>query len=403
MITPQIHHAEFKRLQVLESYSILDTLPEEDYDNLAAIASQICDTPIAIIGFIDANRHWFKSRVGTPLNENSRDYSFCGHAINDNQNIFIVPDARVDDRFQDNPITKGEAPILFYAGVSLIDDATGLPVGTICVLDHQPKNLSEGQINSLQALSRQTMKLLELRANKLKLEKNIALLEKKNQDLERFSYSAAHDLKSPLSNISGLSTVLIESYENKIDGEAIEVIGLIKSSALKLKEMIDNLLVISKAESVADTSNDEVLVATLETELKNLLSFEENCKIVLSSNVVALYINKTILEQILLNLISNAIKYNNKENIQITISINAEADSYIISVQDNGLGILPEHQKIIFDEFEVVAEQDRFGEKGSGIGLATVKRLVDAYKGTIQVSSEIGKGSLFTFNLPRLK
>ncbi len=94
MITPEIHQSEVKRLQVLESYSILDTLPEEDYDNLAAIASQICDTPIAIIGFIDANRHWFKSRVGTELNENVRDFSFCGHAINSANNVFIVPDTR---------------------------------------------------------------------------------------------------------------------------------------------------------------------------------------------------------------------------------------------------------------------------------------------------------------------
>lgn len=403
MITPERHQSEVKRLQVLESYSILDTLPEEDYDNLAAIASQICDTPIAIIGFIDANRHWFKSRVGTEFNDNARDFSFCGHAINSANNVFIVPDTRRDTRFQDNPLVTGESQILFYAGVSLLDDNTGLPIGTICVLDHEPKNLSEGQINSLQALSRQTMKLLELRANKLKLEKNIALLEKKNQDLERFAYSAAHDLKSPLSNISGLSTLLIESYEDKIDGEAIEVIGLIRSSALKLKDMIDNLLLISKAESVAEISNEEVLVTTLETELKNLLSFEDNCTITLQTNVVALYINKTILEQILLNLISNAIKYNNKKDIQITISIHAEAASYTISVQDNGLGILPEHQDIIFDEFEVVEEQDRFGEKGSGIGLATVKRLVQAYKGNIEVSSEIGKGSLFTFSLPRLK
>lgn len=403
MITPQIHHSEFKRLQVLESYSILDTLPEEDYDNLAAIASQICDTPIAIIGFIDANRHWFKSRVGTELNDNARDFSFCGHAINSADNVFIVPDTRRDTRFQDNHLVTGESQILFYAGVSLLDDNTGLPIGTICVLDHEPKNLSEGQINSLQALSRQTMKLLELRANKFKLEKNIALLEKKNQDLERFAYSAAHDLKSPLVNISGLSTHLIDNYEGKIDSEVIEIIDLINTSSLKLKEMIDNLLVISKAESIADASKDEVLISELETELKSLLAFEQNYKIVLNSNVVALYINKTILEQILINLISNAIKYNNKEDIQITISIQAEATIYTISVQDNGLGILPEHQKIIFEEFEVVAEQDRFGEKGSGIGLATVKRLVDAYGGTIQVSSEIGKGSLFTFSLPRLK
>ena len=403
MIAPTLHKSESQRIKALESYSILDTMPEDDYDDLVLIASQICDTPIAIIGFVDEKRHWFKSKVGTEITENQRDLSFCGHAINSESNVFIVPDTRMDVRFKDNPLVNGDMQIGFYAGVSLLDDRTGLPIGTICVIDHQPKNLSNNQINSLRALSTQTMKLLELREKNNKLKKNIALLEKKNQDLERFAYSAAHDLKSPLVNISGLSAHLIDDYEGKIDSEVIEIIDLINTSALKLKEMIDNLLVISKAESVADTSEDEVLISELETELKSLLAFEENYKIVLNANVVALYINKTILEQILINLISNAIKYNNKEDIQITISIQAEATSYTISVQDNGLGILPEHQKIIFEEFEVVAEQDRFGEKGSGIGLATVKRLVDAYGGTIQVSSEIGQGSLFTFSLPRLK
>lgn len=403
MIAPTLHKSESQRIKALESYSILDTMPEDDYDDLVLIASQICDTPIAIIGFIDEKRHWFKSKIGTEITENQRDLSFCGHAINSESNVFIVPDTRMDARFKDSPLVNGEMQIGFYAGVSLLDDRTGLPIGTICVIDHQPKNLSNNQINSLRALSTQTMKLLELREKNNKLKKNIDLLEKKNQDLERFAYSAAHDLKSPLVNISGLSAHLIDDYEGKIDSEVIEIIELINTSALKLKEMIDNLLVISKAESVADTSNDEVLISELETELKSLLAFEENYKIVLDSNVVALYINKTILEQILINLISNAIKYNNKEDIQITISIQAAATSYTISVQDNGRGILPEHQNIIFEEFEVVAEQDRFGEKGSGIGLATVKRLVDAYGGTIQVSSEIGKGSQFTFTLPRLK
>lgn len=403
MIAPTTHKLESQRIKALESYSILDTMPEDDYDDLVLIASQICDTPIAIIGFVDEKRHWFKSKIGIEITENQRDLSFCGHAINSESNVFIVPDTRMDARFKDNPLVNGEMQIGFYAGVSLLDDRTGLPIGTICVIDHQPKNLSNNQINSLRALSTQTMKLLELRDKNNKLKKNIALLQKKNQDLERFAYSAAHDLKSPLVNISGLSAHLIDDYEGKIDSEVIEIIELINTSALKLKEMIDNLLVISKAESVVDTSKDEVLISELETELKSLLAFEENYKIVLDSNVVALYINKTILEQILINLISNAIKYNNKEDIQITISIQAAATSYTISVQDNGRGILPEHQNIIFEEFEVVAEQDRFGEKGSGIGLATVKRLVDAYGGTIDVSSEIGKGSQFTFTLPRLK
>jgi GAF domain-containing protein len=177
MIAPTLHQSEYQRLKALESYSILDTLPEEDYNNLAVIASQICDAPIAVIGFIDADRHWFKAQVGVDLTENSRELSFCGHAINESSNYFIIPDARIDERFHNNPLVTGYLNTVFYAGVSLIDDVSGLPIGTICVLDHKPKSLDKDQIASLQALSKQTMKLLELRANKLKLERTIALLE----------------------------------------------------------------------------------------------------------------------------------------------------------------------------------------------------------------------------------
>lgn len=401
MIAPKKYILEEERIKLLESYSILDTLPEAEYDNLTLIASQICGTPIALITFLDEERQWFKSHTGLDISETPRDYSFCAYAINDPENIFIIPDARNDVRFHDNPIVAGQENVIFYAGVPLTNE-DGMPLGTICVIDHKPKVLTPDQIRSLKALSVQTMKLLELRLKKLQLEKTLEALEKKNQELDRFAYIAAHDLKSPLANISGLSDVFIDNYNEIIDEEGREIIHLIKSSSFKLREMIDSLLAYSKSNILQKENNSEVSISVLEKEFSNLFIFKNNCSITFKSNVSFLLINKSAIEQILLNLVTNAIKYNDKENIEIEIEIIEESDCYKIAVSDNGPGISEEFHNVIFEIFEVVSTVDRYGVKGNGIGLATVKKIVEAFDGTINVESEMGKGSKFIFTLSRV-
>ena len=401
MIAAEKYILEEERIKLLESYSILDTLPEIEYDNLTMIASQICGTPIALITFLDEERQWFKSHTGLDISETPRDYSFCAYAINDPENIFIIPDARNDVRFHDNPIVVGQENVIFYAGVPLTNE-DGMPLGAICVIDHKPKVLTPAQIRSLKVLSVQTMKLLESRLKKLQLEKTLEALEKKNQELERFAYIAAHDLKSPLANISGLSDVFIDNYNKIIDEEGREIIQLIKTSSSKLGEMIDSLLADSKSNILTKENKSKISISVLEIELSNLFIFKNNCSITFKSNVSFLFINKTAIEQILINLVTNAIKYNDKENIEIEIEIIEESDCYKIAVCDNGPGILKEFHKVIFDIFEVVSTVDRYGVKGNGIGLATVKKIVEAFDGTINVESEMGKGSKFIFTLSRV-
>lgn len=159
MITPKKHNNEEERLRDLESYSIIDSLPESDYDNLTRIASQICNTPISLVSLLDDKRQWFKSHHGLEISQTPKDYAFCAHAINDSNNIFIVEDARKDERFHDNPLVTGDPNIVFYAGVPLISE-NGYPLGTLCVIDNKPKTLTKDQILSLDALSKQAMNLL---------------------------------------------------------------------------------------------------------------------------------------------------------------------------------------------------------------------------------------------------
>ena len=401
MITPEKYKNEDERIKLLDSYSILDTLPELDYDNLTVIAAAICGTPISLITFIDEERQWFKSRHGIDVSETSRDYSFCAHAINDPNNVLIIEDSRKDIRFFDNPAVSGNPNIIFYAGVPLINEM-GLPLGTLCVIDHKPKTLSENQIRSLKALSDQIMKLLELRLKSIELEKVIVKLEKKNQELEIFAHIAAHDLKSPLANVSGLAEVFIETYGSIIDAEGQEIMQLIINSANKLRQMIDGLLDYSKTDKMIVENRTEVNLKILNNEISNLFIFQNNCSITFISNLISIKTNKTALEQILINLVANAIKYNDKEIAVIEIEILEEDKFYKIVVSDNGPGILKEDYDTIFEIFKVVSAEDRYGQKGNGIGLATVKKIVEDLGGTIYVKSEIGKGSKFIFTLARL-
>ena len=267
MIKPEKFLKEEERLNLLESYAILDTLPEQEYDNLTMIASQICNTPIAFISFIDNERQWFKSLRGLNMKELERDLSICGHAINDPSNVMVIPDTRNDVRFFDNPAVTGEANVVFYAGVPLVNDK-GIPLGTLCVIDNKPKTLTDVQIASLKALSQQTMKLLELRINKLQLEKTLVTLKKTNTELERFAYTAAHDLKSPLANIVGLSDFLISSHSDAMNQEVNEILNLIKNSSNKLKEMIDSLLTYSKSNTIEKEKTSVINISVLENELR---------------------------------------------------------------------------------------------------------------------------------------
>ena len=160
MKAPKFPTNEEERLIAVKSYSIIDTLPESDYDNLTELAATICDVPIALITILDKQRNFFKSHYGISFNESPRELSFCGHAILEDD-IFIVNDAREDIRFVDNPLLE-EQNVVFYAGVPLLDPS-GFKLGTICIFDHIPRELSESQIKALKTLGKQVVNLLELR------------------------------------------------------------------------------------------------------------------------------------------------------------------------------------------------------------------------------------------------
>ncbi|MET1053976.1 MAG: ATP-binding protein [Pedobacter sp.] len=159
---------ERERQAALDSYHILDTAEEKDFDDLTTLASAICQTPIALVSLVDNDRQWFKSHKGLQAIETPRDFSFCAHAIASSAEIMTVPDATKDVRFADNPLVTGETNITFYAGVPLVN-TDGFALGTLCVIDHNTRELSNEQVNSLIIIAKQVTDKLELRRKNLEL------------------------------------------------------------------------------------------------------------------------------------------------------------------------------------------------------------------------------------------
>ncbi len=400
MKTPEIPLNEESRLKALKEYSILDTLPQKEYDDITQLASQICGTSISTISLIDEKRQWFKSKVGLSVDSTPKDVSFCGHAIVDPDNIFTVKDSRLDSRFSDNPLVVGEPHVIFYTGVPLVSPE-GFALGTLCVIDDKPKELNEQQLKTLKALSNQVVSLFELRKSKMMLERLTNDLESRNSALEKFARVAAHDIKSPLNNISSLTEILLHQYSNDLDDDAQMMMRMLDTSSQTLRELVDGILEHSKSDHILTETRTIFNLGKLVDQCIELLNNRQEYQITRDFGEVLIAVNKVGLQQILLNLIGNSIKYNDKPKVIISINFAEDEEYYKFQVQDNGLGIEEKNLSKIFDIFEVVNNQDRFGKKGTGIGLSTVKKLVEGLGGQMNVSSKVGEGTVFSFTIAK--
>jgi GAF domain-containing protein len=182
-MSPPTPQQEKRRLNVLWQYDVLDTVPEELFDDLTELAARICEAPIALISLVDEKRQWFKSKVGTSVSETSRDISFCAHAIKQSD-LFIVPDATKDARFAKNPLVTSDPKIRFYAGAPLIT-TDGYALGTLCVIDKVPRDLRTDQRQALIILARHVVSQLELRRRSRDLSRARSQQAKMRVEVER--------------------------------------------------------------------------------------------------------------------------------------------------------------------------------------------------------------------------
>jgi signal transduction histidine kinase len=398
MTSAPVPHNEQERLKALYQYDILDTIREAEFDDITRIASDICNTPISLVSIVDANRLWFKSTHGIITTETSRQFAFCAHAISQPDDVFVVSDTASDPRFAHTPQVTGDPHIAFYAGVPLMNPE-GYALGTLCVWDSKPRHLAPEQIKGLQALARQIVTMLELRRKMRELKEKQAELTRAYNDLDKFASIASHDLKSPLNNIISLTNLLKDGYAGKLEEEANEYIEYISTAANQLSEMVNGILKYSKASRMLTEEMEDVDLNVLVGELTTLLH-APNAAISFIGDTAIIHTSRIALKQILLNLISNAIKHNAGKDIEIKVSLHIAPALYTFNVLDNGKGIPEEDTDRIFELFETGS--NNVGNEGaSGIGLTIVKRLVGKMGGSIAVHSTPGEGTTFTFSIAR--
>lgn len=177
---------EAARVAALNRYAILDSEPEEAFDDLVLLTAYVCKTPMALLSLVDDHRQWFKSAVGVQIKETPREISVCAHAIQQRE-LFIVPDMREDARFRDNPLVTSEPRIRFYAGTPLVNE-DGFALGTLCVLDREPRELDDDQKDALKSLGRLALRQMELR-------KNLQMLKEALTDRTREEHARELEIK----------------------------------------------------------------------------------------------------------------------------------------------------------------------------------------------------------------
>ena len=400
MISPKLPENEKARQKAVEKYKLLDTYPEESYDNITSIIGYITESPVSLITLLDNDRNFFKSKRGLEFSESPRGVSFCGHAILSEAEITIIKDARLDERFYNNPLVT-EHNAVFYAGVPLINPE-GYRLGTLCVFDTNPRELKDAQINALKTMAKQVVILFEKHFQNSQLLELQDDLKRRNSNLKKFTDIVSHDIKSPLANIIALTDLLAEENKDSLNDNSKQYIEYLKSSSFALKNYVDGLYSFYENDTILKRKKEPILFSELMEIVQTMTQrFDEKIEFNYSSESKNITINKSALLQIFLNLVTNAIKYNNKPEIRIDINCTETNDHYQFMVKDNGNGIPEKNLSTIFDIFSVVGEKDRYGNTGSGVGLATVKKLVNNQDGEITLVSQESMGSTFYFTIAK--
>ncbi|PHI18434.1 hypothetical protein CEQ90_17950 [Lewinellaceae bacterium SD302] len=397
MISAPVPENEIQRLAALRRYQILDTLEEEEYDNLVKIAAEICNTPISLISLVDEDRQWFKAKVGMDAPQTSREVAVCAHNILLPEEPLVVPNMLEDDRFYDSPLVTDGIEMKFYAGVPLIAEG-GEAIGSLCVIDRQPRELTNGQLEALKALSRQVMVLLNSRLKNFQLEEQQRKMEMAFTNLNEFANIISHDLRAPLRIIDQYIEVIEEDFPALIKGDLSSHLTTIKDSAHNARNMVQGVLQYCRSINVLQDPQDPFRVNEMLRQLIEEEIDSDKFTVLYPEEEIWLVTSKLALRQIFQNLIANAVRYHDKDKGHLEVTYKFEDGSHLFGVRDDGPGIPDNYQKSIFKLFQTAGNS---GDKrdSHGIGLTIVKKLVNALGGEVWLESVVGEGSTFYFTL----
>lgn len=384
---------ERARLAALYDAAILDTPEEYEFDQVAALAAETCNTPIALVTLIDEHRQWFKAHKGVDTRETHRDLSLCAHAIF-SRGPFVVNDATLDPRFADNPLVIGAPHIRFYAGIPL-QTSDGFAVGTLCVMGNQARELSEREERALLVLAHHVANLIDLRRAHNNTHRLLKELRERSSTQERITHTAtrlltvvAHDVRGPLASI--IAAIDLD------DTDLAPLREEIRAQATLARELLDQILswarTMMRGGPTVEYNVDMVHVVNEVVHNATIAAGRKQTTVSTDIQVTTLDTDPNLMRFILHTVVTNAVKFTSNGHIDIRLHSN-NLGRTILEVSDTGVGMSPETLQRLFDWGRRSVETGTHKERGAGLALLLVKDFCDLLGWSIRIESQHGKGT----------
>jgi PAS domain S-box-containing protein len=443
-----------KRHQAILDLEILDTPAEAEFEDLVYMASELCSAPISLVSFLDSDRQWSKASVGLDSCETPINSSFCLHAVEQQQGLFVVEDASKDKRFKHNPLVTGDPHIRFYAGMPLYA-GDGVGIGALCVIDTVPRSLSPWQAKALNILSQQVQARIELRSGRKKqiidikarrelmsrLEKGKVVLREANQKQEQLyvelkqtqlqhmadeselqkrceldvlknEYVAmvSHELRAPLTSVRGAVGMLSAGLIGLGTDKSAKLFHIALTNLDRMTRLVNDALNLERITS--GTSSLRVQQCSVEDLMKQAIDTMMSVAQELNVQIIAtaiteirgtpLFFNGDAdkILQVLINLLSNALKFSPARG-KVVLDVVASSDSVTVRICDEGRGIPVDQLETVFERFRQLEQGDERRLGGTGLGLAICRAIVEQHGGVIRAERNSVRGTSFFVTLPR--
>jgi signal transduction histidine kinase len=380
------------RREAVAQYGLVGRPPEPDLESLVRLAATVCGVSTAVINIIDDRFQHQVAAVGLEPATCSREDSMCAIVLHQASHV-LVPDARQDERFADNPFVTGEiARVRFYASSPLVTPA-GIAIGTLCVFDEEVGDLVPAHSSALDALAHQVVDVLELR-------RITRQLEESNEQLALFASQVSHDLRNPLMALTGFIELAADDPEMAHAPHAAKSLARAESAADRMAAMITHLLDFARTSGrnprLERLDLAQIVRAVAEDLDAALTGSDAVVELVDGGEVVG---DPTLVRVLLQNVVANAVKFSAAAGVAPRVEIRAEsaAGGSRITVDDNGPGIPPEQRERVFELMERGSAER---VEGLGIGLSTCRRIADAHGGRIDIEDSPLGGARVSLFLP---
>lgn len=395
----------------IERYGVLQEPAGRDLQALVDLAADFCGVPNAAINLITSDEQHQIATAGFEPSICSREDSMCAAVVEERRAV-VVPDARLDTRFASNPFVTGSiGSVRFYASAPLITPG-GVPLGRLCVFDERPRESTPEQQRALVVLAERVMDVLELRLRSREVAQSVAELTRTRDELRRsnealvhFAGQVSHDLRNPLMVISANAELL--SMEDAVarTPELAEMVREISDAGNRMSRLIRSVLSHARSEGAAATFDDVPLGRVFAQAVGDLRSAVRSSGAqVTVHDLPSVPGDPDLLYAVALNLVGNALKFSRPGSVpRVDVTSQRRGDSWRVLVRDEGIGIPHEHAETVFHPYVRLARDeqgDGEGVDGHGVGLATVRRVVEAHGGRVGVDTSQTLGTTVWFELP---